>query len=436
MAGILISLVWVEYSDGHPGWITLLPVFGTVLFIGFASPANALVRLLSARFFVGVGLISYALYLWHYPIFAFGRMFTWHPGLSEKALWIVLTVGLALSSYWLVEKPLRNRRRVSWRTYFAVTGGAHGVILLANGAWILGGGYPDRADYVHRLIKDSQHVDLMQDGRRCHSGGLNQPYFNVDDSCEFTHFPDASYLMLVGDSHAGNLAHSAYRLARESGLNFIQVTQAGCSHLLYQTQGGLCRSRAKRLRQLLKKHPNSTIVYSARLPLYLEMVGFDGGEGFCEAGYPAAWAEEVAEHQPVVRQSILSTVQGWLDSGHNVVLVYPVPEQGFHASYMLAHQRPPILEEADLPLLSTSMAVFKARTASSYAALDELQGQNLSRVYPEKLFCREATGRYLVTEGERLYFLVDNHVARLGAEMIMSEVSKVLGLEVPPEGRL
>ena len=55
-------------------FFTLLSITGVCLIIWFSSKDEIITKILSTKLFVGIGLISYSLYLWHYPVFAFVRI--------------------------------------------------------------------------------------------------------------------------------------------------------------------------------------------------------------------------------------------------------------------------------------------------------------------------------------------------------------------------
>jgi peptidoglycan/LPS O-acetylase OafA/YrhL len=118
-----------------PGHWALLPTFGAVLVILFSSPATLTGRLLSTPVLVGIGLISYSAYLWHWPLFAFARSTCLNP----PGTWLlsglaVLSLVLAYFSWRYVECPFRDRQWIDRKSVlrFSVTG----TILLA----VLGGG--------------------------------------------------------------------------------------------------------------------------------------------------------------------------------------------------------------------------------------------------------------------------------------------------------
>ena len=113
LAGVLligVSIVFLFHgSTKHPGAMTLVPILGTALVIAFGTSRGPAGWLLGNRLAVGIGLISYSAYLWHFPIFAFARLSLEYFSDLEKAAAIILSLGLSVLSYRYVEQPFRNR---------------------------------------------------------------------------------------------------------------------------------------------------------------------------------------------------------------------------------------------------------------------------------------------------------------------------------------
>lgn len=115
MIGLYLIAYSILFFDGktpHPSFHTLIPIIGVALIIGFASKKELVGMVLGSKPFVWIGLISYSAYLWHFPVFAFSRMGK-DPTNYDKFEWIVLTLILSVSSYFLIEKPFRNRTKLS-----------------------------------------------------------------------------------------------------------------------------------------------------------------------------------------------------------------------------------------------------------------------------------------------------------------------------------
>jgi len=108
---IVFSIIYFDDTINHPSYLTLIPVAGTSMIIWFSQKENFLIRILSSKLFVGIGLISYSLYLWHYPIFAFGRLQQEIPSIKDKFEWLILTFVLSIITYYLIEKPFRLKNK-------------------------------------------------------------------------------------------------------------------------------------------------------------------------------------------------------------------------------------------------------------------------------------------------------------------------------------
>ncbi|MFM2112018.1 MAG: hypothetical protein RLZZ271_678 [Pseudomonadota bacterium] len=113
-AGLLLiaaGLVLIDETKAFPGWWALLPTVGAglVLWAGMASAANR--ALLAHPAMVWVGLISYPLYLWHWPLLSFARIFEGQtPSVLMRCGLVVASVALAWLTYVLIERPIRRSK--------------------------------------------------------------------------------------------------------------------------------------------------------------------------------------------------------------------------------------------------------------------------------------------------------------------------------------
>ena len=135
---IVAALAAINPQLLFPGWWTLLPVAGALCILA-ASPSSAINGIiLSARPMVWTGLISYPLYLWHWPLLSFASII-WGvkvPYLAKISLLFAATL-LSIATYQYVERPIRRTKNVRGTVGLLVAGmcivGAAGV-LIAVGA--------------------------------------------------------------------------------------------------------------------------------------------------------------------------------------------------------------------------------------------------------------------------------------------------------------
>jgi len=132
LALILGAIVWIDSSMPFPGNVDLLPVLGTFLVLLYGGQGWLARRALVNRPMVAIGLVSYPLYLWHWPVLTYMH----HLGLSTRtlpgvALFALLTVGLTVASHVWIETPIRRRRRLgSTRALCAAAGACFALLAL------------------------------------------------------------------------------------------------------------------------------------------------------------------------------------------------------------------------------------------------------------------------------------------------------------------
>ena len=116
---IMHSIIFYNDKIFHPSFLTLSPIIGVSLVIFYSKKNEIITKILSSKIFVGIGLISYSMYLWHYPIFAFARIKSdMIPSQHDKFEWIILTIFLSIISYFFIEKFFRNKKINFFKIFF------------------------------------------------------------------------------------------------------------------------------------------------------------------------------------------------------------------------------------------------------------------------------------------------------------------------------
>lgn len=108
---IIISIFTYNETTPFPSFYTLIPVFGSMLIVIFASKDTFVSRFLRIKLFVGIGLISYSAYLWHQPILAFAKIYSLkNPSQLTITFLIFISFFMSYLSWRYVEKPFRSNK--------------------------------------------------------------------------------------------------------------------------------------------------------------------------------------------------------------------------------------------------------------------------------------------------------------------------------------
>jgi peptidoglycan/LPS O-acetylase OafA/YrhL len=228
LAAIVVAAIWLTKESIYPGLEALLPVLGAVLII--ISPNAGVNRvLLSSRPMVLIGLISYPLYLWHWPLLSYLWILRGgNPTLLEIWAVIIVAFGLAWATFRFVEIPLRGRPNVVPRLCFGlITIGVAGI-LTANASGFVFRFAPEVRDIAR--IRPQNNAGLRDE---CFS---EAPGAHLGPNC--VEQGEKPLLFIWGDSSAAAI-YRAIREARQSGpFRMARFAAPGCPPLV--AAGSVC----------------------------------------------------------------------------------------------------------------------------------------------------------------------------------------------------
>jgi len=192
---IAFSIITFEQRTPFPGLMALVPTVGAALVILFAREGTLAYRLLSMRWMVGIGLISYSAYLWHHPLFAFARLMQptpSHPDVLALSL-VVATLLLGWLTWEFVEKPFRVKSIFSSRQVFAGAAVTTVMFTLISISVIAANGLVDRFPEKDRYLLTVNPTEL---------GRYTEKQFRQLVKDEFDNVVSAPRILVIGDSFA------------------------------------------------------------------------------------------------------------------------------------------------------------------------------------------------------------------------------------------
>ena len=148
---IIISIFFFNDETKHPSYLTLIPLIGASLII-IADKNNGLIyKIISSKLFVSTGLISYSLYLWHFPLFAYSRISELSKlGINFKIIICILIIFLSVISYKFIEKPFRDKK-YKFKKLFIILSFFGIIILFANFMVVKFNGFTHRYSNIYTI---------------------------------------------------------------------------------------------------------------------------------------------------------------------------------------------------------------------------------------------------------------------------------------------
>jgi peptidoglycan/LPS O-acetylase OafA/YrhL len=227
----IAGLLLINKDSGFPGAWALLPTLGAALMIKAGPTAWFNRVVLGNSVLVWFGLISYPLYLWHWPLLSFSRILSSSvPELEIRIGVVVLSILLSWLTYRFVEKPIRFGAGITFSITFigkwfvskkAITISlVAGLFLIGLAGYIANYKNGSHSRLVNKINIDPASgydgvagVDLIEDCGLANTSGIDKTWFGT---CLRDSRPPIKYA-LFGDSHAASIFRGLVRTSNENG---------------------------------------------------------------------------------------------------------------------------------------------------------------------------------------------------------------------------
>jgi peptidoglycan/LPS O-acetylase OafA/YrhL len=267
LIGIVSAVVSYTEFTPFPGLAALLPCGGAALIIyaGSAGP-SAVGRLLSLPQVVFIGKISYSLYLWHWPLLA---LYRYEVGRElaplESVVIILISVGLAVVSYFYVEQPFRHPEAMPARVIFRASAWALCAAASFGAIVLLSGGLPSRfPGFAPVFVPGEAEYDTAKNGRCFLLDGKTADDWGGDE-CFVTRGRGPT-VVLWGDSFAAHYVPGLSRHAARLRADVLQYNMSACPPVFgFESMSNPpCRAFNERVIDVVREYGARGVIVSGR----------------------------------------------------------------------------------------------------------------------------------------------------------------------------
>ena len=416
--GLLIagSILLIHNGPPFPGLMAVPPVVGAALVI-WAGPEGAFNRLLSTTPAVMVGLISYSLYLWHWPILSLAKYyFIDDLTLAQTAIALAASFLAAYLSYRFVEQPFR--RPSSDRTVKKILLGAGATIAalsIAGTTLTVQKGFPGRwtdealawgqiSKLPPKEIRNGCapiSIEGLVEGETCVVGEPGQPYDFV----------------VWGDSHAHAMRAGFAQLAQDMGTTGLVISKFACTSALGK------RNRSMPFWLRCGEHNDAVLDYIERLEtedviLVSRWAGVDNIQFFSGEGAPFLSRILPIADTGDFESSVARTIAALRDHGKTVFWLKMVPGQTWHVPRAYSrvtqwgHELPPLRSRDDYE-------AEHAHVDAAFSATGDAIAISSADTLCDATLCAAARN------GTTLYY-DDDHISPYGATLLAAPIAEAL----------
>ncbi len=250
-AALIFGLFRINQTLEFPGKWALLPVLGTTLIIAGGSNAWVNRVILSNRILVWFGLISFPLYLWHWPLLSFARIL--HAGVPDRSVRVILilcSILLAWLTFRFVERPVRKAIEPSKGRHIA-----HGLVVAMVAVCAASFGVYSEGGFPSRMVKFEASAGWDDSGQ-----SLQEPIW------KFGNRRSTKRLLAFGDSHINHVSRQIReQFGRDYAIDFVNFGSCFMGDTVTFPTGltgdlkDLCEKRVSALRSMRGQHYDAVI---------------------------------------------------------------------------------------------------------------------------------------------------------------------------------
>lgn len=419
LVAILYSVTQFTSETPFPGILALIPTLGSVgIIVSSTTTKTYVTRLLSLPGIVWVGLISYSLYLWHWPILVFANTIFVKLNMLQTIGLILISVILSWLTYLFIETPFRKKFIFTPQTVIVF-----GLVSLAAiGLLGLSLKYVDTATRIPAFAKNllTESFKTGEKFQECHDAKeQGRCLVGVEDENILPTF------MMWGDSQAAPLLESIDRLSRERNIKGIYFSYPGCAHIIGVSSVPPieeCEKTKTVAWDYIREHDIKNVLLASGWGIYTR----ESDDGSKTNLIVDEGSQDVSESESkqVFKEHFTDMIERLYSGNRNVYILKQIPfhenldmRKAFYSSIHAGH----VVSFDSVPL-----SVHSEYNKFSDSLFDTLENDGLLvTLNPADILCSVKDGCSAVSAG-RIIYEDGGHLNNLGAKMLEPLIQKFL----------
>ncbi len=436
------SILFFNNKIFYSSFYTLSAIIGVCLIIWFSHKDEIITKILSTKLFVGIGLISYSLYLWHYPIFAFARIAEFTKGsLFNKLLLGIVILALSIISYYFIEKPFRNRKN-NFLKILVILLTSILILIIFNLKSIYSEGFKKGTHFPEVIVNTFETLSYRQYSQNsfpCHNR-LGDKGF-----CVFNELSDnEGDIVLLGDSLTDSLLSNLIEQVSNTKYRLIHMSYDGNLFLpnfvrfdkktnKIVNNENIHNFRKKFLEN--KTHKNTYVIIYGDYNYYFEKRIKISKNEIVEYETNNLYSTrdniflEYEKRKIFLKEKIKESLIN-LSKDKKVLLLYPSLISPVNILQHVNRNRTNILKDKNFYLkdkVNYSINFFRNYNAEIFELFNEIELENLHKIKLESIFCPK--NQCIFYDNKNSYIFDFSHLSYEGSkkinDLIMKEIKKL-----------
>jgi peptidoglycan/LPS O-acetylase OafA/YrhL len=429
---IIFSFFYLSRNFPYPSFYTLIPTLGTAILILFCKENTIVNKILSNKFLVFLGLISYSAYLFHYPIFSFIKYTNVTIKVYDYIYIIPLILFISFLNWKFVEKPFR-KSGASVKKLIIFISTSYLLLILVSIFFYTSNGLDKRNKFMvtESVLNSFVYNEI---GKKCVDINYIHEEKNYEKICKIGNIKNNKIdFIVLGDSHIINYYGLINNLAKKNNKLGLFLGYSGCPPILniYPVRSDQRERNCNKLNKLILNIANQkkvkNLILISKWVYYTDGNNFNKNINFLNLDPTQVYDRQLSKK--AFKNGLSDTLETYEKNNKNIFLIEQAPMQLESAKKIYFRSLHKNNKKYNYNLINNSLNLHDHNTLQNYVKNIfiefESKYNNLNLIKIDDIFCNKDLKKCLIGNHENSFYIDDNHLSIEGVELIHNKISKI-----------